>query len=84
MYSRQIEVFVQVAEKKSFNKAAEKLFISSTAIMKQINSLEDQIGATLINRSNKGISLTAAGKSLYDDAKEMIKLSNKAIHKAQK
>lgn len=84
MYSRQIEVFVQVAEKESFNKAAEKLFISSTAIMKQINSLEDQIGATLINRSNKGISLTAAGKSLYEDAKEMIKLSNKAIHKAQK
>lgn len=83
MYSRQIEVFVQVVEQKSFSKAAEELFISSTAIMKQINSLEDQVGVTLLNRSNKGISLTPAGKSFYEDAKEIIKLSNQAIQRAK-
>uniref|UniRef100_UPI0015D6C102 LysR family transcriptional regulator n=1 Tax=Staphylococcus haemolyticus TaxID=1283 RepID=UPI0015D6C102 len=83
MYSRQIEVFVKVVEQKSFSKAAEELFISSTAIMKQINSLEDQVGVTLLNRSNKGVSLTPAGKSFYEDAKEIIKLSNQAIQRAK-
>lgn len=71
MYSRQIEVFVQVVEQKSFSKAAEELFISSTAIMKQINSLEDQVDVTLLNRSNKGVSLTPAGKSFMKMLKKL-------------
>ena len=39
MYNRQLAAFVQVADSGSFNKAAERLFLSSTAVIKQINAL---------------------------------------------
>jgi DNA-binding transcriptional LysR family regulator len=83
MYSRQIEIFVAVVENGSFNKAADKLFLSSTAIMKQINLLEDQLGIAVVERSNQGISLTPAGQSYYEDAKRIMSLSRHAVQKAR-
>ncbi|MBT2649846.1 LysR family transcriptional regulator [Bacillus sp. ISL-34] len=83
MYSRQIEIFVAVVESGSFNKAADKLFLSTTAIMKQINLLEDQLGISVVERSNQGISLTPAGQSYYEDAKRIMSLSRDAVQKAR-
>ena len=40
MYNSQLTTFVQVADSGSFNKAAEALYISSTAVIKQINALK--------------------------------------------
>ncbi|MFS0868839.1 helix-turn-helix domain-containing protein [Paenibacillus xylanilyticus] len=45
----QLKTFVQVVESGSFSKAAEKLFISSTAVMKQMNLLEKQAGVPLLS-----------------------------------
>ena len=39
MYNAQLDTFICIADNGSFNKAAEKLFISSTAVIKQINAL---------------------------------------------
>lgn len=83
MYNSQLPVFVCVADCGSFNKASEKLFISPPAVMKQINSLEKQFGIKLFDRTKQGIRLTAAGESLYKDAKALIHSSNKAIEKAK-
>ncbi|GIP44751.1 LysR family transcriptional regulator [Paenibacillus sp. J45TS6] len=83
MYSRQIEIFVAVVESGSFNKAADKLFLSTTAVMKQINLLEDQLGVSVVERSNQGISLTPAGQSYYEDAERIISLSRNAVQKAR-
>lgn len=41
MYNPQVKTFIIVADAGSFNKAAEQLFVSSTAIIKQMNLLED-------------------------------------------
>ncbi|MFJ5770311.1 LysR family transcriptional regulator [Psychrobacillus sp. NPDC093180] len=84
MYSYQIEVFVAVVENGSFSKAANQLYVSTTAIMKQINLLEDRLKMTLLKRTSQGITLTPAGESLYKDAKEIMELSEKAIQKAHK
>ena len=46
MYNSQLTTFVQVADSGSFNKAAEALYISSTAVIKQINALEKHLGPT--------------------------------------
>ena len=51
MYNPQIKTFIVVADAGSFNKAAEQLFVSSTAIIKQMNLLEEQVGVRLFNRS---------------------------------
>ena len=83
MYNHQLDTFIQVADTGSFGKAAELLFVSAPAVMKQIRLLEDKCGFMLFNRTHQGVTLTAAGQSLYNDAKTIIRLSNDAINKAQ-
>lgn len=84
MYNSQLDTFIKVADLGSFNKAAEAMFISSSAIIQQINLLENRCGFKLFNRTNHGISLTSAGKSLYDDAKTIIKFSQDALEKGKR
>lgn len=83
MYNPQLKTFVAVAEHGSFAKAANAIFITSTAVMKQINSLEERLGITLFERTNHGLQLTSAGKSFLQDAKYLIDYSDKAIKKAR-
>lgn len=78
-----LSTFISVAESGSFTKAAESLFITPPAVMKQINSLEERLGITLFDRSNHGLQLTDAGKSFFQDAKYIIDYSNRAIEKAK-
>ena len=78
-----LNAFIQVIDSGSFSKAAEKLYLSSTALMKQMNSLEAQIGVQLLIRTNHGIRATNAGTSFYYDAKFIIQYSEKAIARAQ-
>lgn len=83
MYNPVLSTFISVAESGSFTKAAEALFITPPAVMKQINSLEERLGITLFDRSNHGLQLTDAGKSFFQDAKYIIDYSNRAIEKAK-
>lgn len=79
MYHPQLYIFITVADCGSFNKAAERLFLSATAVMKQMNSLETQIGVKLIERTAHGVHLTNAGEQFYKDAKFIIKYSANAV-----
>lgn len=83
MYNPQLTTFISVAENGSFTKAAEELFITPTAVMKQINALEERIGIELFDRTNHGLRLTEAGKSFIQDAKYIIDYSVRAIDKAR-
>ncbi|MGG5461163.1 LysR family transcriptional regulator [Clostridium sp. B9] len=84
MFHPQINTFLCVVECGSLNKASEKLYISATAVMKQMNLLEERLGIKLIIRNSKGIVITKAGKSLYDDLIRLKKEASKSIKKAQK
>lgn len=84
MYNQALNTFIEVADCGSFLKASEKLYISPTAIMKQMNLLEQHIGLPLMIRTNQGIHLTDAGKSIYKDAKAIIQYSREAIDRAYK
>ena len=83
MYNHQIQTFRYVADCGSFNKAAEKLYITTASVMKQMNALEERIGVQLLERTNRGVFLTAAGKSLYKDARKIIQASHDAIQRAK-
>ena len=72
MYNPQLKTFLQVADAGSFNKAAEQLYITSSAVVKQINLLEESLGLKLFERTHRGLILTEAGKSLYRDTKYII------------
>ena len=84
MYNPQLDAFVKVAELGSFSKAAESMYISPPAIIQQVNLLEASCGFKLFLRSNHGVKLTPAGRSLYEDAKTIIRLSQEALTKARK
>lgn len=83
MYNHQLDTFIKTADLGSFGKAGEALYISSTAVIQQINLLEGLCGFQLFVRSNHGVKLTPAGKSLYEDAKTLIRFSEDALQKAR-
>ena len=83
MYTPQLDAFVQVADCGSFNKVAEALYLSSTAVIKQINALEKHLDLQLVFRTNHGITLTEAGKVLYKHAKGIMDYSQRAIQEAR-
>lgn len=83
MYNPQLETFLCVAQWGSFNKAAEKLYISPTAVIKQINLLEESLGLQLFVRTHRGLQLTEAGKSLMQDAKYIIQYCKDSVTRAK-
>lgn len=83
MYIRELTTLIAVADHGSFLKAAKELYITPASVMNQINKLEGIVGVKLIQRTNQGATLTVAGQSVYQDAKQMIALSNAAIEKAR-
>ena len=83
VYNSQLKTFVYAVDSGSFSKATERLYISSTAVMKQINALEAHLELKLIERNNQGISLTSAGESVYKDAKFLFDYSEKAVARAR-
>ena len=83
MYNHQLDTFIQVADAGSFSKASEIMYISPTAIMKQINLLESNLEVQLFHRTPRGLTLTNAGKSYYQDAKYMIQYAKDAQIRAK-
>ncbi|MFT5097547.1 LysR substrate-binding domain-containing protein [Psychrobacter immobilis] len=77
MELRHLRYFVAVAEEKSFNKAAERLFISQPPLSRQIRQLEEEINVTLIDRDNRPLKLTEAGEFFYDHAIQILAKSEK-------
>lgn len=82
MYNPILDTFITVADCGSFTSAAERLYISPTAVMKQMNTLETHLGLVLTMRTPSGIKLTAAGQVIYRNAKLMIEYSRKSIAEA--
>lgn len=83
MYNPQLETFLRVADAGSFNKAAEESYITPTAVIKQINLLEENLDVKLFDRSHRGLTLTKAGRSLYQDARYIIQYCHDSVTRAK-
>jgi DNA-binding transcriptional LysR family regulator len=83
MYNPILDTFLVVVDCGSFTKASERLFLSATAIMKQINALENHLDLKLMERTPAGIRLTPAGEVIYRDAKFLKEYSKKSIASAR-
>ena len=66
---RHHKYFMEVAQQKSFSKAARNLHISQSAISRMIKSLEEELGVTLFIRNAKTVEITAPGTIFYNYAK---------------
>ncbi|MBS4190547.1 LysR family transcriptional regulator [Bacillus sp. FJAT-49705] len=71
---QQLAVFVKVAEKQNFSRAAEELHMTQPAVSQYIQALERTMGTTLLERSNKYVRLNKAGEIVYHHAKEILGL----------
>ena len=65
---RAFEVFTTVVGQGSFTRAADKLDTSPANVTRYVNELEEALGARLLNRTSRKLSLTETGKTLYDRA----------------
>lgn len=83
MYNPQLETFIRVADAGSFNKAAERSYITPTTVIKQINLLEASLGIKLFERTHRGLIMTKAGLSLYQDAKYIIQYCKDSVTRAK-
>jgi DNA-binding transcriptional LysR family regulator len=74
----QLEFFLKVLEEGSFSKAAQRVFRTQPAVSISIRRLEEEVGAPLIDRSQKNPTLTEAGEIVHDYAQRIIALRDQA------
>lgn len=67
-----LKYFVEVADQKSFSKAARNLHISQSAISRTIKALEDELGVVLFMRNAKAVELTDGGTIFLTHAKRVV------------
>lgn len=84
MNEKQLEAFIVIAECGSFSQAEEILYTSKQALVKRINTLEQELEFTLFYRTSKGIELTEAGKDFYEGTKVTLKMQKELIERCKK
>lgn len=81
---RKIEYFMKVAETLNYSRAAEELHISHQALSKQIQQLELELGAKVLERTTTKVSLTEVGQKLYDVFVPILRDVNRGYLEVQK
>ncbi|WP_080873582.1 LysR family transcriptional regulator [Oceanobacillus timonensis] len=71
---KHLQIFITVAEKQNFSKAAEEHYMTQPAVSQYIRTLEDSMGMRLLERSNKYVRLNKAGEIVYHYGKQILNL----------
>lgn len=83
MYLKELEFMIRLAEEQNLTKAAEKLFITPSALTQQISRLEQNMGIPLFHRSRNGWTLTDAGNIYLENAYRMMAIKQDTCKKLQ-
>lgn len=79
MEFKQLEMFVAVAEERSINRAAEKVFRTQPAVSMALAKLERELGSCLFHRSREHrFQLTKTGEAFYEYALRLLELRDEA------
>ncbi|ABE36556.1 bacterial regulatory helix-turn-helix, lysR family protein [Paraburkholderia xenovorans LB400] len=73
MDTRQLKYFVAIVECGSMGKAAEKLYVAQPSLSQQMGRLESEFGTSLLLRSQRGVTPTAAGQALYARSRAILR-----------
>src|SRR5215471_16939540 len=77
MELRLLHYFVAVAEERHFGRAAARLHMTQPPLSRAIKQLEADLGAALLHRTPQGVTLTAAGAVLLDEARTMLEQADR-------
>ena len=80
---RQLEILDVIVNKKSFKKAAEQCFVSTSTLTRQIAAMEAEIGFTIFERSAFGVTLTEQGEIFYQQTQSIPLLYESAVSSAR-
>lgn len=80
---RQLEIFRKVVEQESFSKAAEAVFLSQASVSERIATLENQVGAKLLDRLGRRVVPTVLGKRLYKHTLMLLEVKETAVQDIQ-
>jgi DNA-binding transcriptional LysR family regulator len=80
---RQLRYFLAVAEERGFSRAAQRLHVSQPPLSTHVKDLEEQLGVRLLDRTNRGVTLTPAGQVFYDEIQSILRRLDQAGIKAQ-
>ncbi len=75
---RQLESFISIAKHKSFSKAAREMYLTQPTLSNHIQILEKELGTSLLNRSNRMITLTSAGEIFLNYSVEILNMKHQA------
>ncbi|MFZ2987796.1 LysR family transcriptional regulator, partial [Ideonella sp.] len=77
-----VRVFVEVAERSSLTQTAEQLDMSAAMVSRYLAAVEDWLGARLLHRTTRKVSLTEAGAAALPACRQMLELAEDARHRA--
>lgn len=84
MELRTLKYFITVAREENISRAAEKLFMTQSALSKAIQSLEDELGQKLFVRKKYCVTLTAVGLEFFKDTLKILSIARKIETKFSK
>lgn len=79
MNIRDLKYFIAVAETMHFGKAAERCFVSQPTLSGQIKKLEEELGVTLFERTNRSVAITPIGEMVLQHAKLLLEQADTIV-----
>lgn len=83
MNIRDLQYVIAIAEEKHFGRAAERCHVSQPALSGQIRKLEDYLGVTLFERTNRSVKITPIGEQITAQARQLLTIADEIVLAAQ-
>jgi len=80
---RDLQYVIAIAEEKHFGRAAERCHVSQPALSGQIRKLEDYLGVTLFERTNRSVKITPIGEQITSQARQLLTIADEIVLAAQ-
>lgn len=80
---RQLRYVIEVAEQRSFTRAAERLHVAQQALSQQVRTVEEGLGVRLFERGSRGVEPTAAGLVFVEEARRVVHGAERVVRRTQ-